>query len=1126
VGISVPIRAALTASLTATLTAGLLAAPALSATASTSNQTAAHAASQRAAHAAKLPLSAAQMQADARLHDAARGGTGSVTGIARSATGQPLAGVCVTAFGAVAAKSAVTNSSGRFVITGLTAGRYQLQYRSCGGSSRQFLPEWYGGSLQRGRSRSVVVTGSRLTPLEGLAPVTLYPANSVLGDLPGAVIPQHGSVETASDPFGRYVTGPASSADLIKRLTARTGAHASQAPASQATATAKRGKISGVVTSPSGKGLKGICVVAFAENGSGFGSVTTGKTGSYSIGRLPAAKYELAFYAQCGNTGNWLTQIYKGITDPSKQPTPVPVKAGRTTKINVVMKEGGEISGTVTGPKGSKLSNICVSPLSNSAAGQLVFQAVSRNGVYHIRGVPAASYQLGFAPCLGANYAPTLWPGTQNYKVAPMIKVHPRQIIGNIDQIMQFGGTITGTVTSDTTPAAPLPGMCVFAEENNGLFVGGSADTDNNGHYTIRGLASGSYSVFFQPGCDNNANFVSENYPSNVRVTQGATTSGIDGSLPPGATISGTVTSATTGKPLRGICVEINSADNFGFAVTAKDGTYSVDQLPVDTYQVEFAGGCGNSGSFAPQAYNNTNVLEPQNIDVSTAGQVVAGIDAAMQPGPVIAGTVTDSSGRKLSGICVFAVTPSGIEFGIAQTVHGTYRINDLSPGQYEVIFSPGCGNNANLIQVTYKTPLSAFVAATVSPASGTVSGINAALSPAGAMSGRVRGAGGRPVQFYCIILTGVSGSARGLIGEVFVFGSNYEIAGIPLGGFQVAFAPSCTGSALETQWYKDKASPAHATTVVMRAHHVTRHIDAALIPGGSIGGRVTSDGKPVQNVCVFAQSVTQLADGGFGISNRNGYYHVGGLNTGDYELFFQPCGRSANALAAEVGPRLVHVTAPKKTGGVVTDIPKGATISGTVLAGSAAAPAAGACIEAIQANGAGFNLSNAALDGSYSMANLPAGDYQVFFGDPTCSFSDPNLASQWYQNKTTEPTATLIPITAGSTTTLATATLGTDGSISGTARASGGGALGGVCVAATATGLGAAPVYTSTASNGTYSIVDLQPGHYKVQFSSGCGAAGYKTQWWNNKPTRTAANVITVTAATTTTGIGATLHK
>ncbi len=1121
VGISVPIRAALTASLTVAVTAGLLAAPALAATASTTSRTAAEAAGQRTAKATKLPLSAAQMQADERLHDGR--GTGSVTGIARSATGRPLAGVCVTAYGSSAAKSAVTDSSGRFVLTALKAGRYQLQYRGCGGSSARFVPEWYGGSLHRGLSRSVVVTGSRLTPLEALAPVTLFPANSDLGDLPGAVIPQRGSNETASDPFGRYATGPASPADLIKRLTARVGAHASQA-----VTTTKRGKISGVVTSPSGQGLKGICVLAFPENGGQGAYVTTGKTGSYSTGKLPAAKYVMYFFAECGNTGNWLTQIYKNIYNPVKNATPVPVKAGQTTKIDVVMKEGGEISGTVTGPRGRKLYGVCVSPLTNSYAGFLVFQGVSADGVYHIRGVPAGSYQLGFAPCGSANYAPTLWPGTQNYDVAPMIKVHPRQIIGNIDQIMQKGGIISGTVTADTTAATPLPGMCVFVEENNGLYDGGSADTDNNGHYSVKGLASGQYSVYFQPGCDNNANYVSESYPSNVRVTQGVRTPGINGSLPPGATLSGTVTSASTGKPLRGICVQIDSLEYgpTGFAVSAKDGTYSVNQLPVDTYEVQFSGGCGNAGSYAPQGYKNTNVLEPQNIDVTTAGQTVTGLDAAMQPGPIISGTVTDTSGHKLTGICVFAVTPNGVEYGIAASAHGKYRITDLAPAQYEVIFTPGCGSNANLIEDVYKTPLSASTAATVSAASGTVGGINGVLAPAGGISGTVRGRGGRPVEFYCMILTGVSGSARSLVGEIFVFGSKYEITGVPLGGYQVAFAPSCADSALETQWYKDRPTPAHAATVEVRADHVTRHIDAALIPGGSISGRVTSGGKPVVNMCVFAQSVTQFADSGAGITSLKGYYHIPGLNSGDYELYFEPCGRGADALAAELGPQLIHVTAPKKTGAVVTDVPKGATISGSVLAGSPATPAAGACVEAIQANGAGFGESNAALDGTYSITNLPPGDYQVFFGDPTCSYSDPNLASQWYQDKTTEPTATLVPIAAGSKTTIATATLVTDGSITGTVTASGGGALGGVCVAATATGFGTVPVYTSTAASGTYSVVDLQPGNYKVQFSSGCGAAGYKVQWWNDKPTRSAADVITVTTATTTTGIGAALHK
>ena len=1119
-GIRVPIRAAITASVTAAVTAGLLAAPALAAPAVATNGTAS---SHASATAAKPPLSAAQMQADARLHNA----TGSVTGVARSASGQPLAGICVTAYGATGNKAAVTGATGRFVLAVLRAGQYQLEYRGCGGSSVHYLPEWYGGSMQRAGARSIVVTGSRLAPLLALAPVTLYPANSTLGDLPRAVVPQRGSDDTASDPFGRRLSDPASSAALISSLMG----HGSGLATPGLAASAKGGRIAGAVTSRSGQGLAGICVAAFSNATGEISLTATGKTGSYRTDKLPAGRYELALYAQCGNTGNWLTQIYKGIYDPSKSPTLVRIKAGQTTKINATMKLGGEISGTVTGPLGKKLSGICVSPLTNSAAGLLIFGAVSRAGVYHVRGVPAGSYQLGFAPCENADYAPTLWPGTQNLNAAGTIGVRARQIIGNIDEIMSLGGIMTGTVTSATTPPVPLAGMCVFVQENNGLNDSGSADTDGSGHYTVKGLAAGSYSVQFQPGCDNNGNYVATNYPSNVNVTSGATTSGVNGSLPIGATISGTVTSAATGKPLPGICVQANGIESGGggFAISANDGTYSVEQLPVDTYQAQFSGGCGNAGSYAPQGYDNTNVLQPQNIVVTTAGQTVASVNAAMQPGPVIAGTVTDSTGHKLTGICVFVITPDGDQFGVATTVDGGYQVPDLEPAQYEVDFAPGCGNNADLTEQGFRMPANAQVVATVSADSGTVRGINTAMAPAGGVSGVVRAASGRAQQVSCVVLTGVSGSAKSLISESFNVGSKYEFTGLPLGSYQVAFVPSCGGSGLETQWYKDKPTPAHATSVVVRANHVTPNIDSALIPGGSIAGRITTGGKPVHDMCVEAQSVTQLAEFGASISNRNGYYHVHGLNSGEYELFVTGCANSptalANTLASEVVPQLVHVTAPKVTGGVVSDVPAGATISGSVLSSPADAQA-GACAEAMQTSGFGFNQSNTGLDGTFSITNLPPGDYQVLFGDPGCSDSEPNLAPGWFQNQARQQTATVVTVAAGSTTVLGAETLTIDGSISGTVTASGGGPLGGVCVAAMQTGIGMSSVYSVTGTNGTYSIIDLPPGHYRVQFTSGCGAAGYKTQWWNDKPTRTAATIVTVATATATTGIGASMRK
>jgi len=338
VHINVPIRVASAAALAAGVAIALLAAPAQAATSNSAGHAASTSATASSSKAisprAKLPLTAAQLKADRQRQYAVQSRTTLLTGVARSATGQPLAGICVTAYGKAAEKGAVTRGDGRFTISGLQAGKYQVQYRSCDGSARQYLPEWYGDVLQRSEARTVTVQGSTLAPVQALDPVTLYPANSTLGDLPNAVVPQHGSDKVASDPFGRFATPQTSPANLMKSLAARYLPRASQSAQG-----GRPGKISGVVTTPKGHGLQGICVEV--EGTTTFAFAVTGKDGAYRTPALPKGKYVMAFFADCGNTGNWLFQIYKEIYNPAKRPTIVTIKAGRNTKhISVVMKEG------------------------------------------------------------------------------------------------------------------------------------------------------------------------------------------------------------------------------------------------------------------------------------------------------------------------------------------------------------------------------------------------------------------------------------------------------------------------------------------------------------------------------------------------------------------------------------------------------------------------------------------------------------------------------------------------------------------------------------------------------------------------------------------------------------------
>ncbi len=857
------------------------------------------------------------------------------------------------------------------------------------------------------------------------------------------------------------------------------------------------------------------------------------------------------FSTGCGNSGNWLSQVYKNSSNVFK-PTIVAVKAGKTTgNIDAVLRLGGEISGTVTNAAGAKLSNICVDPVPTSFAPQflLLFPAVSRDGAFHVRGVPAGSYRLIFTPCnLNSPYASVWWKNSATPDHARVIRVTNRQLVSNINQVIPLGGTIRGVVTAGTSAGPRLAGICVAALPTGGVDGGGFTATGPNGGYILRGLAAGTYQVQFSPGCGNNGNYLSANYPHNVTVAAGQVKAGIDGVLPLGAQVSGVVTDSR-GHPLGGICVAVQGGPGFGYGnqvQTAANGSYAVNQLPAGNYTIQFAGGCGNSGSYAPQGYHGTNVNTPQEVPVAAA-QLLTGINAVMRPGATIGGRVTSASGRGLGGVCVVATTPGlrtfsgsrniagsggvllipvpAIGFGV--TAGGRYQVSNLQPGQYEVAFVGGCGSHGDLAAQWYSATGAAGPAAIISAGVGhpTV-GINLVMQAGGAISGTIRSASGRKIFGACVVVTDLNRNVDLPQNEAFAFfGGSYQLTGLPPGAYHVIFMGGCFGLNYATQWYSREASPAGAARVIIRAGRTTTGIDSALTVGGSITGLVTSAAThaALGNICVFAQNVAQAEDSGFGFSNRQGRYVIGGLNSGRYDIEYLPC--SGGSLAGQVRPSPVTVAAPRQTGGINAAMAVGGSIQGHVTSGSSAVPGQGMCVDAFGANGGFANTAITDAAGEFSIANLPAGQYRVFFGDPACPDGPYNVVPQWYSGKPGPAGATLVNVTGGAVTSGIDANLALDGSITGTVTGPGSLPLGGVCAAAFRAGGGKTPVIAVTA-RGRYALVELTPGQYRVEFSSGCGAAGYVTQWWRNAASAKTAAVVTVTAGSTVTGIGAALRR
>src|SRR5262249_26527601 len=206
-----------------------------------------------------------------------------------------------------------------------------------------------------------------------------------------------------------------------------------------------------------------------------------------------------------------------------------------------------------------------------------------------------------------------------------------------------------------------------------------------------------------------------------------------------------------------------------------------------------------------------------------------------------------------------------------------------------------------------------------------------------------------------------------------------YRISGLAAGSYDVGFSP-CDGSQQYAgQWYRGAASVLSATAVKVRAGKTTSGIDGRLVVGGTMSGRVVNtSGKPLRNICVFAND-SRTGTAGFAVTGKTGTYLARGLSTGGYSVEFFGCGLQ-NYVAVL---RHARVTAPHATTGVNATMHPGGSIAGKVTASGQ--PVSDVCVEVDSSNPdnlGGFSATGP--DGSYLATGLAAGTYQVYF-DPQC---------------------------------------------------------------------------------------------------------------------------------------------
>ncbi len=379
------------------------------------------------------------------------------------------------------------------------------------------------------------------------------------------------------------------------------------------------GTLAGTVTdSGSGAAIAGATVSysGMGPAGSVTGNTTTDGSGRYSFPGIAVTSYTLT--AQASG--------YQG------QSTTATVGGGSTTTKNFALTgQATQLSGTVTDAStGKPIAGATVSAGSGSAV-------TDAGGAYTISGLAPGTYT---ATATASGYASqsasvTLTTGsttTQNFALAP----NP--------------GTITGTVT-DAGTAAPIAGATIS-------YSGGSTSTDGSGAYTLANVAEGSYTV--TAGATGYAS-----QSRTVTVGPGATATQNFALTGQTTRLSGTVTDASTSKPIAGATVSAGT----GSAVTDAGGAYAISGLAPGTYTAT-----ATASGYASQS---------ASVTLTAGNTTTQNFVLAPNPG-TITGTVTDAG----TGAPIAGATVSYSGGSTSTDGSGAYTLANVAEGSYSVTAS------------------------------------------------------------------------------------------------------------------------------------------------------------------------------------------------------------------------------------------------------------------------------------------------------------------------------------------------------------------------------------------------------------------------------------------------------
>jgi protocatechuate 3,4-dioxygenase beta subunit len=1065
--------------------------------------------------------------------------------------------------------SASTDGSGSYVLRGLADGRYRLTANGPSGWKRKTIG-------------TVTVSGTALTGQDAtLARGPLFTGTVVDADGNGVpyatieLIGDHGSDETSTDEDGAFQTayldagsyrllvsgdeiaptwydgasgsltpGPAKVVDLTDGATTTVAIKVK--PGAVIKGTIRR--TGGVVSYAS--------VTLYDNSGDVVDTTSSSYDGTYRFGGLREGKYRVKAsqsynYVDGFNGGAATLESAPAInashatpapdqditlaslyptTPTTPQPTsttPQPTSTTPTSAIKGTLKDntGAPITGGVT---------VYASGITNTGD---YFQTstIGSDGSYSLP-VRAGSYRVSVSNSYFGSeqkYATRYYPDAKTYDAAQAVVVGTNATVTGISLTLPLAGSITGRIVDGAGDGVGSANVGLYNDAGSYL---ASTTTTPQGRYKFRAIEPSKVVLQVTPpagsglagryldDADTLADATRFDLTGGVALTKNVT-------LGVGGKLTGTVRDGR-GVGVDRAIVSIYAADNSyspqRSVRAAADGTYTFSGLTAGDYRLRFSPPPSRSELGIRFSGGATTITGASSYHVSR-GATVSNIDATLSSGATVSGTVK-AAGQPLAGIVVSATPDSdddyyGTQLTTTTDDAGHYEFHAIADGATRLYFSDDSGDHVS--QFYGQTAGVGDWVTVDAKASTPRANIDVTLAKAAHISGSITNAAGDAIR----ITDDYSSSTPWATlydaeGDYVAQDSadarsgRFTFDGLAPGTYTVAF--SAYGYVGQT--YSAKPVGADGTPIVLATGETKTGIDAKLVRGGTISGKITSSdgsalGYGVRVLALDAAGVT-LAQSYVSqdyADPTTGTYSITGVPAGTVRVLFD--GSTASEFGEHVFYKQYYDKSATLAGAKALTIEVGKTVSGIdatlvpqppadpgAIAGTVSGPSgaiAGASITIYDASRSSVDTIETDADGKFRESGLSPGDHYV-------RYAATGLTTEYFDDVATLTAAKAIAVTSGGTATASATLAEAPGGLSGTVRQAGGTAISGASVSvfpASAANTSTPTATVTTTSAGAWSVSSLAAGSYKIRVT----AAGYTEQFYNGKTTLAAADALAV---------------